>query len=64
LTRHKREQSRSRQEKILGPGSGNTSDATRTLAPQIVEGVGASSSEGEDVDVGVGEGKTEIEIWC
>jgi hypothetical protein len=39
-----------------------------TLAPQIVEGVRASSSEGEGVDedvyVGVGEGKTEIEIWC
>jgi hypothetical protein len=48
--------------------TGNTNDAPRTLAPQIVEGVGASSSEGEgvdeDVDVGVGEGETEIEIWC
>jgi hypothetical protein len=47
--------------------SGNTNDAPRTLAPQIVEGVGASSSEGEgvdeDVDVGVGENETEIEIW-
>ncbi len=46
----------------------NTNDAPRTLAPQIVEGVGASSSEGddvdEDVDMGVGEGETEIEIWC
>ncbi len=48
--------------------NGNTNDAPRTLAPQIVESLGASSSEGEgvdeDVDVGVGEGETEIEVWC
>ncbi len=40
------------------PGHLLTSDSCSptTLAPQIVEGVGASSS--------VGEGETEIEIWC
>jgi hypothetical protein len=45
---------------------GNTNDAPRTLPPQIVEGVDASSNEGEgvDEDVDVGEGETEIEIWC
>jgi hypothetical protein len=52
------------------PGHLLSSDSCspKTLALQIVEGVGASSSEGEgvdeDVDVGVGEGETEIEVWC
>ncbi len=55
---------------MMLPGHLLSSDSCSptTLAPQILEGVRASSSEGEgvdeDVDVGVGEGETEIEVWC